>query len=311
MAPRKTATHIDPVAVTAAALKAVKVAADYQRIGNSNPAETVIAAWEQLTLIEQQRIRNIVDSDTKPTPQAIADELAACGTKSQLESVKAEYGDLLIKQSWKLLEPSERIRIKNLCDNGQREEPQPVTEHPATYQVEPQPQPKRTLFSISDDLEKLNDLLDEVGDDSQQQILINDWFEQLGNERDRKLDSYASLISEMIGRSAIRKAEAQRLMELVATDENRAKLLRDRLKWFFETHDLKTIETARYRLSLAKNGGKAPLIMDESVPVTTLPEQFQKVSINPDTTAIREVLESGKSLDFARLAERGVSMRIK
>jgi len=35
-------------------------------------------------------------------------------------------------------------------------------------------------------------------------------------------------------------------------------LLKDRLKWFFETHGLKTIERPRYKLQLAKNGGKAP-----------------------------------------------------
>jgi len=43
-----------------------------------------------------------------------------------------------------------------------------VTEQPATYEVEPTTI-KRTLFSISEDLERLNDLLDEVGDDIQQQ----------------------------------------------------------------------------------------------------------------------------------------------
>jgi len=90
-----------------------------------------------------------------------------------------------------------------------------------------------------------------------------------------------------------------------------ARLLKDRLKWFFETHGLKTIETPRYKLQLAKNGGKAPLILDESVPVAKLPERFQKVSIDPNTMAIREALERGESLEFAMLGERATSMRIK
>ena len=66
----------------------------------------------------------------------------------------------------------------------------------------------------------------------------------------------------------------------------------DRLKCFF-LHNLKTVETLRYKLSVAKNGGKAPLILDESVPVTNLPEQFQKVSIDANTAAIREALAAG------------------
>ena len=67
-----------------------------------------------------------------------------------------------------------------------------LTEQAAVYQVEPKPK-SRTLFSIGEDLEKLNELLDESGDDSQQQELISQWFEQLGDERDRKLDNYAAL----------------------------------------------------------------------------------------------------------------------
>lgn len=176
---------------------------------------------------------------------------------------------------------------------------------------QPQQTKTRSLFSISDDLEKLNELLDDCGDDTQQQELIQQWFEQLGSERDRKLDNYSALIVECTSRAAARKAEAQRLMELAASDENRAKLLKDRLKLFFQAHNLKTLDTARYRLAITKNGGKAPLILDESVPMTQLPEQFQRVSIDPDTTAIRDALERGEVLEWARLGERGTSLRIK
>jgi len=152
-------------------------------------------------------------------------------------------------------------------------------------------------------LERLNDLLDEVGDDIQQQNLIAQWFEQLGEERDRKLDAYAALITEMTARAAMRKAESQRLPELASSNENQAGL-KERLKWFFEVHNLKDCRDTAYKLQLAKNGGKAPLILDESVPVINF-ERFQKVSIDPNTMAIREaLLERGESLEFAMLGER-------
>jgi len=51
-------------------------------------------------------------------------------------------------------------------------------------------------------------LLDEVGDDIQQQNLIAQWFEQLGEERDRKLDAYAAPIIKMTARAAMRKADS-------------------------------------------------------------------------------------------------------
>lgn len=233
------------------------------------------------------------------------------------------YGDVAVKGAWKLLPKDERDRLTVICQNQPKEEVPLVTEQPdgaytqqlteqwSQEQEQPQTQPKRTLFSISDDLQRLNDLLDEVGDDSQQQELISQWFETLGEERDRKLDSYAALISEMQARADVRKAEARRLQELAASDENRARLLKERLKSFFQLHDLKTIETPRYKLSLQRNGGKAPLILDDSIPVTQLPEQFQRVSIDADTAKIREALEAGESLPFAHLGQRGESMRIK
>jgi len=115
----------------------------------------------------------------------------------------------------------------------------------------------------------------------------------------------------MLARAEVRKAEAKRLMELASTEEKRAKLLKDRLKLFFETHNVKTVETARYRLSLAKNGGKAPLILKDGVLPTELPEHFQRVSIEPNAAAIREALERGEQLDFAQLGARGTSIRIK
>lgn len=188
-----------------------------------------------------------------------------------------------------------------------------MTKQPAPdFEVETQSQTQiRSLFSISDDLEKLNELLDECGNDSQQQELINHWFEELGNERDRKLDNYCALIAEMSARAEVRKAEAKRLSQLAAVDEQRARLLKERLKWFFETHNLKAVETPRYRLSVAKNGGKAPLILNDGITPTQLPERFVKVSIDPDTTAIREALEAGEQLDFATLGDRGTSLRIK
>mgnify|MGYP002777016054 FL=1 len=174
-----------------------------------------------------------------------------------------------------------------------------------------QPAKSRSLFSISEDLERLNELLDEIGDDTQQQELLSEWLQQIGTERDRKLDGYAALISEMQARAEARKSEAQRLMELAKADERRAQLLKERLKWFFESQQLKTIETTRYRLSLAKNGGKAPLILKSDLSPHQLPERFRTTSIEPNTNAIRAALEAGENLDFASLGDRGTSLRIK
>jgi hypothetical protein len=168
----------------------------------------------------------------------------------------------------------------------------------------------RTLFDISTDLEKLSELLDDCSDTEQQEAISN-WLESIGSERDKKLDGYAALIGEIEARAEARVAEAKRLTELAASDKAKVRLLKERLKWFFALHNLKKVETARYKLSLAANGGKAPLVISDEILATNLPEQYQRVTVEPNTTAIREALEAGEELEFARLGERGTSLRIR
>jgi len=179
----------------------------------------------------------------------------------------------------------------------------------------------QTLIEISRDLIELEDELEELINDPQQTDeaaeripkVIAKYLETLGDtiaERDRKLDNYSALMKELEARAEARKAEAKRLSDRASIDLNKVKFLKSNLQKFFEAHDLRTVETNRYRLTLAKNGGKAPLILD-SRPVENLPEGFKKIQIVADNEAIRKALEAGQVLDFARLGDRGQSLRIK
>lgn len=171
---------------------------------------------------------------------------------------------------------------------------------------------RRTLFSISDDISELTRLLDEIEDeDLESEKLITSWLGNLGEERDRKLDNYAALIAELEARAEVRKKEAQRLAKLASTDEKKATMLKERLKWFFEVNKLKTVETSRYKLSLTKSGGKPPLILDDAISPADLPDKFQKIHVEPDKSAIRAALEAGEELDFAHLGDRSSSLRIR
>lgn len=175
-----------------------------------------------------------------------------------------------------------------------------------------EPAKSKTLFSISDEISQLNTLLDELeADDAESEKLLTEFLEQVGEERDHKLDNYSALIAELEARAAVRKEEAKRLAQLAAKDEKRAEMLKERLKWFFSVNNIKKLETNRYQLSLVKNGGKPPVILDESISPTELPKQFQKLNVEADKTAIREALLAGEELDFAHLGDRGTSIRIR
>jgi chromosome segregation ATPase len=174
----------------------------------------------------------------------------------------------------------------------------------------------KTLIEISQELIDLeNELEDLIDNPEATEEAIATFLDKLKGtqaERDRKLDNYAGLISELQSRIEIRKAEAKRLSDRASVDENKVKALKSNLQKFFEAHQLKSIDTNRFRLTLAKNGGKLPVILD-SRPAEDYPEQYrQTVTVtSPDREAIRAALEGGKILDFARLGDRSYSLRIK
>lgn len=132
----------------------------------------------------------------------------------------------------------------------------------------------------------------------------------LHDERERKVDAYCCLIAEISARAAARKAEAQRLAENASRSEATVKRLKTRLLDAFNAMGIGKLETERFTVSVAKNGGLVPLELDPTLDPSTLPEEFQRVTISPDTDAIRAALAT-TTLPFAKLGERGQHVRIK
>ncbi|MDX2271075.1 MAG: siphovirus Gp157 family protein [Cyanobacteriota bacterium] len=172
-----------------------------------------------------------------------------------------------------------------------------------------------TLQKLSDELNELEtQILELVGEgdpDPNQLAELESLLESNATERDKKLEAYASVISLLETRAAWRKAEAKRLSDRAQIDESQAQWLKENLKGYFSRHQIKIVETNRYRITLAANGGKAPLIID--VDPIDLPEEYTITELihKPDREGIRTALESGQTLPFARLGERGSTIRIK
>lgn len=177
----------------------------------------------------------------------------------------------------------------------------------------------RTLFEISEDLRALAEILEEAGGeipDSQAEEAIDQFFAELGTERDRKLDSYCAVIREFESKAEARKTEANRLLALANSDESNAKRLKKKLHNFLEARGERKIETNRFKIALQKNGGKTPVILDNYylVNAVELPEAFRKVTFSPDLDAIRIALETDEeteAIKFAVLGERGEHLRIR
>jgi len=170
---------------------------------------------------------------------------------------------------------------------------------------------KKSLFDIGEDIELLEESLSAIEDDSEMQEVVLGFLEDATQELSQKVDNYLSLIREKQAIAAARKDEAKRLNALAKSDENLARNLKNTLQYFFESRGISKMETPRYRVSIARNGGKKPIVLNQLIEAKDLPERFQRVEVTPNMDAIREALENGEDLGFAEFDQSGTSLRIK
>lgn len=170
-----------------------------------------------------------------------------------------------------------------------------------------------TLFDLTTDVLQLEELLDSIGGDitdAEVEAQIDQWLAEVSENLNDKLDGYVMLVAEYDARSEARKKEAERLLHRSKVDANNRDRLKDRLKYFFERTGKRKVETPRFRISLANNGGKIPLIVIPDLDPTEAPKEFQKIVTTLDNDAVRAALEGGQQLEFASLGERGRHIRI-
>lgn len=179
-----------------------------------------------------------------------------------------------------------------------------------------------TLFEIAENMQALEELIDQHLTQTEGEItpeveaIIDEWL--LANEQEltKKLEGYVSVMREheAQGKLIDARAKAFKAMyedekKLAATRANRATALKKRLQWFYELRGIDSLQAGPYKIALQKNGGAQPLVVDTEVDPDKVPDMFIKREI--DTAAVRAHLEAGGTLEWARLAERGSSIRIK
>lgn len=172
-----------------------------------------------------------------------------------------------------------------------------------------------TLLEISEDILALEALIDDCTTEDGELVMqpeadrvLANWFSELMEDRDRKLDNYGALVREMLMRAAARKEEMSRLAARVKADETKAKYLKQRLLEFLDAHRIQKIETRRYKFSCRGNGGLQPL--DKPEDPTSLPEEYQRKIIEADAEAIRAALATGVEIPGCSLKPRGRHLQI-
>lgn len=161
-----------------------------------------------------------------------------------------------------------------------------------------------SLYAIGDDLLRL---LDTVRDDRQIDDQLDMFFTGVAEQEAEKFDGYIGVIRTLEAEIAICKAEIDQFTAKKKSRENNVKRLKDRLKEHLERTGRTKATTAAGRTLRVQTNGVAPLVIDDGA---VIPVPFARVVVTPDTDAIREALDRGEVLPFARLEPRGTHLRI-
>lgn len=174
----------------------------------------------------------------------------------------------------------------------------------------------RTLYAITQDVIDLNNRLDEIEGDCSRwpegEAALTAWMDSLGSEQAAKLDGYVGLIRQLEMEAKAAHAESVEWDQKSRNLDSRARRLKDRLKEYLTLTGQSRATTATGRIvTIQANGGVAPVIFADSIDPTAIPDALCTVRREPNRVAIRDALERGESLPFARIGERGTSLRIK
>ena len=167
-----------------------------------------------------------------------------------------------------------------------------------------------SLLSLSQGIRELDDLLTSVEDPESPEVqeAIAKLLD-LSKDRDVKIDNYCQFIRELELRAEARKEESKRLAVRAEVNANVAKRLKASLQLALQTMEIKKVETTRFTVTRANNGGKLPLDLDEGLVPDEYKETVETVKI--DKQKIRDALDEGKVLPFAQYGKRGENLRIK
>ena len=166
---------------------------------------------------------------------------------------------------------------------------------------------KESLFTIGEHFYALESLL--IENEGEIDDTLDQWLNEYEAKEAEKADAYCYLIQKFEEIAA----EAKRLADRSHIYGNKAKTLKDRLKYYLESRGRDKLETQRFTITVSQNGGQLPIILNEGITVDTLPDAFIRKYEEPDMSALRDAILSGddQALKFARILPRGTHLRIK
>ncbi len=163
-----------------------------------------------------------------------------------------------------------------------------------------------SIFKLTGEALQLIELANSAEPEDEQ--IFQDTLEGLLAVIDKKADDYCYVMDSIAGKASVVKKEMDRLKAIYDRFTNVHNRMENALKGSMEALNRKSIETDLHTIKVVKNGGLAPLNINE----IEVPEEYMKTEIkkSPDKDKIRQALKEGKELGFASLGERGTHLKI-
>lgn len=166
-----------------------------------------------------------------------------------------------------------------------------------------------TLYEITGELLDLQNMIEEGVDPD----VINDTIESVEFDLEQKAEGYVMVIRNLEAQAKAIKEEEKRLREKRLSAENGIERLKKRLFDSMNATGKKKLNAGVFTLSVQKNGGALPVIIDADV--DKMPKEMLQMEIRPDTKRIAELLQDEEKSRlysrFAHFGERGESLRIR
>jgi hypothetical protein len=174
-----------------------------------------------------------------------------------------------------------------------------------------------TLYTLAEGFRALTELLEQLdeqhGDANADAAVVAQWIADLDGQVAAKLESVGRYLRMQELSAEAAHTEAERLRAQAARHERRVARVKDAVMHLLDAAALKRIETQTFSFTVAGDGGRAPVVVDDVDPAdvaATHPELVAVVT-QINKPAVREHLERGGSLPFARLAPRGRHLRVR
>lgn len=148
------------------------------------------------------------------------------------------------------------------------------------------------LYELAENYNELLALLDNEEATAEE---LADTLDGINDAIEVKVDNICRMRKYLEGKVEVYKAEAKRLTALAKQDENNADSMKNYLDEQLKRMNIKKMDTELFKLSYRKSDSVNVIDLD------AVPEEYKRITIALDKTAIKKAIKDGKTVNGAEL----------